>query len=464
MTIVAREEEYDLMIRRRNYVAVFAILAASTAKGGDFSAEVEQAKSGLAPAIAQAEGLLREGKTREAHQTLLDAYPEGTRTHAQAFVLGIFLFQHNPELSRKLHELVAEKMPDEPTVQYEWALQLHRAGEFGLAADWYAKASADNPRNALIYGLRAECLLQIGKTAEAAAEWARSEAAPSGRLETFESLVCDVHRESYPNLERGDLLVKTRNGDLDAAERLIGLDCDFEIDWWNHVTRADYLEVDLAELAGAKFEDSPRLRAIRCAGLAMLSAEQEKGDVAEILRSAGFLLDEAATIPESGTMFSVMLGAAIKSKALSEADAASKFAERAFEHAKKNGGSDAYNVAAHLRLDDADKLLEIQRLAWEATGEERFASTFISSLHAKNQLSLETPELLEAQRDFPNNSLIAKCVVELTRAAGKPLQPALVAAIKAEYAGFSPSGLLFRPSSRTLRGYFVELRAALNDQ
>ena len=51
-----------------------------------------------------------------------------------------------------------------------------------------------------------------------------------------------------------------------------------------------------------------------------------------------------------------------------------------------------------------------------------------------------------------------KIVVALTKQAGKPMEPVLVNAIKAEYSHFSASGMInTRPRADSLRGYFAEL-------
>ncbi len=59
--------------------------------------------------------------------------------------------------------------------------------------------------------MRSECLLELDKTREAVEEWEKCEADPQGRIEMFQSLISDVHRRKYPNVERGKLIAKRKH-------------------------------------------------------------------------------------------------------------------------------------------------------------------------------------------------------------------------------------------------------------
>ena len=108
-------------------------------------------------------------------------------------------------------------MPNEPSVQYEWALEQHRARKYAEAADLYQKYIAAHPNFAPVYGLRAECLLRQGKTAEAIARWNQSEQASEGTPEDAESLICEVNGGPSPDQRRCELLAKAQTGDIESA-------------------------------------------------------------------------------------------------------------------------------------------------------------------------------------------------------------------------------------------------------
>ena len=232
----------------------------------NFERTCGRTRAAITPALQAAEKLVVEGRLDEANQKLLAVFPAESRSAAQALTLGNALFTQAPKLSYELHKHAVKELPDEPNVILEWAMEQHRVGEYAGAAESYQQFAKANPRYAPVHGLLAECLLRSGKTREAVDAWQRSEEATQGTIEQFESLVCEVNGHKYPDRERVALREKARQGDLDAAEKLIALDGAFERDWWNKEPRRNYLELDLKLLGDAKFDDAERLREIVCAG------------------------------------------------------------------------------------------------------------------------------------------------------------------------------------------------------
>ena len=274
-------------------VQAFAIRARADGK-----AEIAEARAAIRPVLEAAESLVVEGRLDEANQALLAVFPAESRTAAQALTLGNVLFTQEPALSYELHKRAARDLPDEPSAIFEWAMEQHRAKEYPGAAESYAQYAEANPQYAPVLGLQAECLLRTGKIREAVEAWQRSEAAPQGTIEQFESLVCAVNSRKYPDRDRVAFRQKAQKGDLDAAARLIALDGAFETDWWNKGPRRNYLEVDLKLLREIGLKESPRMREILCAGECALAGDKGPG-VAESLRKHGFLLDVRATLPRT---------------------------------------------------------------------------------------------------------------------------------------------------------------------
>jgi hypothetical protein len=160
-------------------------------------------------------------------------------------------------------------------------------------------------------------------------------------------------------------------------------------------------------------------------------------------------------------MLSKMMAAALAREATSDQQARRRWGPAILEVAKRTKDAAAFNVAAHLYVG-TDELAEIDQTGWDATGDSRFAASLIIGLAAKGTLTLDDPRLVKAWKQFPENSEIASVVVALTQKAGKPLQPVLIAAIKAEYTHFSAGGLLgARPRATALRVYFAALARSL---
>lgn len=439
--------------------AMGCVVAVSGLAWAGIGEEMQQASEALQPVMRDAPAMLAEGRVDEIDHKILATFPEESRTPVQALVLANVLFKHDPQTSYALHKRAAGELPDEADAQLEWAMEQHRAGQYAGAAESYARFAKSHPDFGPALGLWSECLIRTGRTAQSVETWDRSEKG-SGSLEQFESWVCDVHTHGVPDRERAALIPKVGSGDVAAAERLVALDCDFARDWWNRGPQAKYLTKDLEIIRRARFADPKRVDQVECAAECGIIQADGAGDVKAVLRRHGLLFDERGTLPAGGRLISPMLSAALSSEAISKDEARAKWGPSIIALAKTTGEAEAFNAAAHLYVG-TDRLAEIDQLGWDATGDPRFAASLLVGLSEKG-LALNDPRLVKAQKQFPENAEIARIVVILTKRAGKPLQPALINAIKAEYSHFSAGGLLMaRPKASALRAYFAELAKEL---
>jgi tetratricopeptide (TPR) repeat protein len=444
---------------RRELVAILwllAMLSCGPAEAEDFAQQRRATYSEFSGALGSPAPWIISGNMAEFSKKALAIFPADTRTGVQALVVGNGLFEYDPKAAYELHKEAVTKLPDEPNVQLEWAMEQHRAGEYAGAAESYSKYLEAEPEFALGWGLLAECLLQTGETDAAVDAWNKAEAATVGTLVELESFVCQVHTRRSLLWARAELLAQAKEGDIDAAERLIAHDCDFEHDWWNRGPHRDFLTNDLQVLRAIEFKDADRVSAIVCAGEAALASESEPEKVATILRDRGLLCDDAHTLPMSNRLLAPLLAAAEVSDAVTRDQARERWGKLIWERAKASQDAELYNVAAHLYLESPE-LSEIQREGWEATADERFAVARLLQLAAQDQLALDQPDLVKAARLYPNNGIIAQIKLELAEDSKLPLEPLLVQAILAEYSRFMPRGLAMRPNARMLRPYFSRL-------
>jgi tetratricopeptide (TPR) repeat protein len=409
--------------------------------------------------------LLETGQLDESLTTVQAVFPKDKRTPAEAFLLANVVFKLDPKTSYALHKESAAALPDQVDVQYELALEQHRAGEYTGALATYTKVSKAKPNRAVVYGLSAECLLRLGKTKEAVAMWQRSESAPQDTLVDLETVVCEVNNHATPERDRATWLAKAKKGDLESARRLIALDCDFARDWWNGGPNAAYLANDLAVLRKAKFADGEQLKEILCAGDCALAAKKER-DFGEVLRKQGFLLDAAHTLPKHGSELLIMLRHATGADVIKQDDARNQWGQTVRELAHKNRDAEMFTVAGYLYNGTPDALA-IDQKAWDDTGDVRFAEALFTGKGLKHDLRLDDAGLAAAVKKFPDDAILAGIVVRLTAQAGKPLEGPLTRAIKAEYTKFSPGSHrvgvdLPRPGAELLQRYFRMLAKDLD--
>src|SRR6185312_7896377 len=101
---------------------------------------------------------------------------------------------------------------------------------------------------------------------------------------------------------------------------------------------------DVATLRTLTFANPAPLAEILCAADAAI-AEDAGENVADVLRKGGFLLDEHATLPESGIILSSLLQTALAADAIPKAAARTKWGTTLSEKAKTSKDPDLVNVA-----------------------------------------------------------------------------------------------------------------------
>jgi hypothetical protein len=447
------------MLRRtlkKSPVCCTLFLFSCTVFGADFQQEAVQAASALQSMQAPLEQEVEEGQLAQANQRLLDFYPKAGRTPVEAFVLGNMLYRMDPKLSYGLHEDAAQRLPHEPYVMLEWAMEEHRAGHYAEALAAYNEFSKAKPQYAPVHGLAADCLIRLGKTPEAVARWQESERAQEGTLDTLESLVCEIYRDPSLEQQRADWRGKAQQGDIDAGVKLIALDGKYERDWWNSGPNVAHLAHDLPLLQ--KLPPGARLKAAACVGECLLKPEPTAQDIGKILNHYGFIIDPGKTLPSDGVLISLMLGTAIDTAVLTRAQARLQFGENLRASARSSKDPNLLNVVSYLYID-TDAIADIEKQAWESTNDARFAAGYLNERLKQKNLTAGDPLLIKALQQCPEDSWVLAAAIAVN---DPPTEALLVQAIKAEYRHFSSApGLFIRPGAGPLRQYFSELAQML---
>jgi hypothetical protein len=435
------------------------------AAGGDFGAEFGQASEKLKDVMPGCEKLMEAGDFSGANAKLLATFPEATRTAAQSFLLANILFDADAKQSYTLHKAAAKAEPQNSNVQWEWALEQHRAGEYAGALASYQAFSMSQPGWAPCYALQADCLLRLNRIDGAVDAWHKSETAPDGTLETMEDLVCTVHREPAPHARRAELLARaTQQRDVDAACDLIALDCDFPRDWWNGGPQKAFLRHDLpAVQAALKLPaDDVRGRAMACAVECATADRDDPAAIKAILSKHRLLTDADHTLPSHGGLLSLVLGAATRSKAVDEDVLRRQLGPKVLELARKGKDVGAWNAAAFAGPTDKDEELRLEREGWQATGDARFAAGVLFLKQQRGELKGDDADLAAALKQFPESGMIQRAAYETAEHEGKVTRQLLADAAKAEFTHFSsfvaPATVVNRPRSDYLRAYFAQLR------
>jgi tetratricopeptide (TPR) repeat protein len=442
-----------------------AIALSCVTAHADLAGDLDRESRHLKPALVAAEGFALDGHPDQAEAAILAVFPETGRTPVQSLLLGNVLFRSDPKASYDLHKTVATALPDDPDVAFEWALELHRAGEWDKAAEQYRRTIKADPDNGIAHGLLAECLIRSGHTKDASDEWQKSEEG-GGSLEAFESDDCEVHSGPSPDTARAALMKKARDGDVDAAQSLVELDCAFKRDWWNTGPEPRRLKIDLDLIGKMQVADKHRLAAITAAAKCGIILAGGGGSAKDVLTSAGYLLDDNHTLAPSGKLMSTMLTAAVSGGAMTPDTARSTLGQKVIDAAKKSKEAEMFNVAARLYLS-TDKLAEIDQAGWDDTSDARFAASRLVSLIAESKGTMkdDDPRLLKALKQFPDDATINGLRVRLAYQQKTLTDEMVIATIKAECTHFSGGGVLVaRPSATPLRIFYKLLAERLGSE
>jgi hypothetical protein len=123
----------------------------------------------------------------------------------------------------------------------------------------------------------------------------------------------------------------------------------------------------------------------------------------------------------------------------------------------------ALNMLAHLLASDEKleaQLAEIDQAGWERYHDHRFATSLLAGLLGADKLKTDSPQFIQAMKEFPEGEYIAMMGVEMAEKEGKPMTQPLVEAIKAEFRHLSISNGIIKDSYR-LKGLFALLEKEL---
>jgi tetratricopeptide (TPR) repeat protein len=213
------------------YVLSLAGVMASAALGQDaFEQKVREQHEKGAAVFKKATEFAKQGESGKAESELLSILDHDSSPAAK-LVVGDALYKSDHSASYKLHKEAYEAEPKEREAILEWAMERHRAEEYAEAIPLYQEYLKQQPDDARMSALLADCFIRVGKLNEAVAAW---EAAKHPNNHTgIDFTIYEIYGDLSPATRRGELIKQIRAGKLDLIEKLVDLDLHFDQDWWN---------------------------------------------------------------------------------------------------------------------------------------------------------------------------------------------------------------------------------------
>lgn len=373
-------------------------------------------------------GLALAGRLDEANQLLIAYVPDAEKTAAHFLFLGNLLYSIDHRLSYQMHEKAYALRADDRMVNFEWALQLHRAGKCELAIDRYQAHLNVMPEDTKVFALLADCLVRRGDYKAAVAAW---EKARHDRQHTaIDFAIHWIYGKESPQKQRNELLKKIRGGDLTQIETLILLDLSWSRDWWNKSVYSEGLTRDLKE-ARTLLEKEPKRLADLEAFSKRRQSEMTDEEVKAQLEENRSLVGEEVILPENSLMATALVEDILASKLITP----QRLYHQSQEELWKRSTSEAGDLDALLLLlrfaGEADK----PRVA-ELSGfcRKRYDNDTCAAMYLFGRQGKEAQEQVEqAWAQFPLNPYLAWMRMSHAEKAGQLTPEHVAAVIKAEY-------------------------------
>ncbi len=416
---------------------------------------------------AKAEELLAAGKLDEANQLYLSARPEKDLIAADCFVLGNVFYKIAPDLSAKFLGLAYQAMPENPEINLEWAMVLHRDGKTKEAANSYLKSITKHPDAYLPHVLVADCLVRNGDLKEAIEHWKKANHPQHHTGIDF--AICEIYGPLSPDLRHNQILKAVKRGETARLEELIALAGHWDRDWWNSDSNTSAIKRSLA-LADDFLKSEPERLA-----QAKFYASTFKDDaitsewLREKLTGLKLILGDKDSLPTSSIVADRLCALAMEHKLVTKKDLLKRYEDELRKRALKTKPDDltALNLLAALLVpDDADKtgsnkLAEIDQAGWEEFHDARFAASLLAGKMGRKELDSSSPLLKKTLDDFPEDPWICKFALQLAAKDKLPLKPYIIAAIKAEFRHLSVNMGIIK-DSYGLKALFAMLEQELN--
>jgi tetratricopeptide (TPR) repeat protein len=436
----------------RNILTLIALCFSTVCHAQTLSEDrdkIEAATNSLTPAIKQFASCTQQGDDGCA-QDLVKA----AKNEYDKYIIGGALYQAYPEQSFRLHHEAYVANPNNLFFNLEYAIELHRKGDYKGAAELYEKYSSQKPDDIRLYVWLADCYINTGDVDKAITNW--NKAGHASKHTSIDFAINTIYGDTTKVKKRSSYRKLLGAGTASAVYPLIFLDANWETDWWNTTVLDDAVSPDMALAKSILKEDSQDYKIV-AAYIAVKKMTQTDPDADKIkqLLTANNLVIGKGIIPAYGPMASDLLRICFINKLIEENQFYKDRGAELLQAARATKDKELMNIYAYLqgavngRVDAATDLA-----GWKDFHDERFAASYFMGKGAKNKY--DDPELAQAITDFPNSSTLYWIKANCAKVEHKPMKPTLVELIKRDFKTLQSGG--DERSSYPLNSFFGALQ------
>ena len=343
----------------------------------------------------------------------------------QYLVAGV-LYEIEPTYSFNYHEKAFNSDTTNEDFIREYAIELHRKGEYAVAVKLYEKLVLKYPTEIRLRVWLADCYINIGNIEKSIDNWKNTNF--QQKHVSVDFAINTIYSNANQLILRNKLRNEIQKGDFTKLSDLIYLDKNWQKDFWNKISQDIFLKEDLLLLSKVDSNTSKEIISY----LAVQKLEN-KDSIINILERNKFLIN-SYPIPKNGKIASFLIEQCFIKGILSEKEFYNIRGNELLNLSKTLNDIDLLNIYAYLQVTALDKVLpEIDKLGWEKMNDERFAISYLIGKNNAQNLKVDDAELSKAIQDFPNSSKIFKFKNSAAFRQKLPMKPLLVELIKREF-------------------------------
>jgi hypothetical protein len=370
------------------------------------------------------------------------------------YVIGGLLYEIDKDKSFQLHKEAYLAKQDELNFILEYAIELHRKGEFEEATKLYEKYSKEKPEDFRVTVWLADCYINSGDIEKSISNWKKA-----NHPKNHTSIDFAIHT-IYGRIDqiklRNDNRKEIETGNIQNLYSLIFLDMNWELDWWNTNTQEYFLKEDV-RLIESKLEktniDYNTIQAY--IKIKKLSKSVNVDDSIKMLLTNNKIIISSNPLPTNGQIASDLLRICFINQLISEQEFYNNRGQELLKLAKETKDKELLNIYAYLQATVNGKVdVSIDKLGWTDFKDERFSISYFIGKADENRF--DDKELAQALIDFPNSSKLYWVKVNCAKIEKIKLRPHLIELIKRE---FKTLGSDLSHYSYPLKSYFGYLES-----
>lgn len=380
---------------------------------------------------------------------------KGSDTGYKKYVVGSVLFDIDKGKSYQFHKEAYESNPTDSDFNLEYALELHRNGNYSEAAKLYESYIQDKPEDFRLNVWLADCYINMSEIKMAILHWSKADHA--SHHTSIDQAIWTIYGYTDQVRKRSEYRQGIAKGNSKFLYELIFLDMNWKLDWWNTNTQEYFLKEDIRLLTETLKKDSYDHTVLTTyVKIKNLSQSPGTGDSIKFLLANNKMIINSNPLPPNGQIASDLLRICFMNQLISEKEFYEKRGDELLQMARETMDKELLNIYAYLQATVNTRVnASIDKEGWEKFKDDRFALSYFIGKADKNKFG--DKELEQALTDFPNSSGLYWIKVNCAKIENKKLSPYLIELIKREFKslGSDPSHY-----SYSLNSYFEYLNTA----